>query len=182
MASQIKTSFEITLDAKDWFFNKAEVLRRVGERRNKALLVAGAFISRKAKDLIRSGKKSAAPGKPPKKHKKGSPNLETILFALDPATDSMIVGPIKFNSRGLRKSDRETVPEILEFGGTAEITEHQPEGETKWMPWSDLAKPKYAGKKVRSRRRQATYAPHPFMSMALEKALPEIPEQFRDLI
>lgn len=30
--------------------------------------------------------------------------------------------------------------------------------------------------------RRAVYRPHPFMSVALEKALPKIPEQFRDLI
>jgi len=173
---------EVTMQAKDWFFDRAEVLRRVGEKRNNALLVSGAFISRKAKDLIRSGKGSAKPGSPPKKHQKQSPNLESILFALDPATDSMVVGPIKFNSRGLRKSDRETVPEILEFGGTAEITEYTPDEGKTWMPASDLSKPKYAGKTVRSRRRQATYAAHPFMSVALEKALPKIPEKFRDLI
>lgn len=173
---------EITYAVKDFFFDRAAVMEKVGAKRNKALLTAGAYIRRKARDLLRRGKKPAKPGSPPKIHSDNEPGLKTILFALDPATDSMVVGPIKFNSRGLRKSNRETIPEIQEFGGTAEVIEYTPdEGET-WLTLDELRANKYSRSKVRSRTRQATYAAHPFMSVALERALPKIPEQFRDLI
>lgn len=174
-------ALQITYEVKDWFIDRAAVAERVGKLRQKALMVSGAYIQRKAKDLLRSGKKPAKPGQPPKKHNP-EPNLRSILFFLDPATDSMVVGPIKFNSKGLRNSNRQTVPELMEKGGTAEIIEYTPDGGDTWLNATDLASPKYRGKKVRSRRRQATYAAHPFMSVALEKALPKVPEHLRDLL
>jgi hypothetical protein len=172
---------EVTFAMKDWFLDRDMVAKKIGAARQKALLVSGAFIRRAARDLLRAGKKPAQDGRPPKVHSP-EPNIKTILFALDPATDSMIVGPVKLNSRGVKNSNRETVPQLLEQGGTAEVIEYTPDGGKTWMPASDLARPKYRGKPVKSRRRQATYKPHPFMSVALEKALPKIPEHFRDLI
>jgi hypothetical protein len=177
----VKSPLEITFAAKDWFFDRAEVLRRVGEKRNKALLVAGAFIRRKARDLLRKGKKSAQAGKPPKIHSDQEPNLKTILFALDPATDSMVVGPVKLNQVQQSWIDfgSRTVPQIMEFGDVINVREQRKKGTKEWRR-RDLRFNPTEDREYRVRR--AIYKPHPFMSVALEKALPKIPEQFRDLI
>lgn len=176
-----KSSLEITFAARDWFFDRAAVLDRIGAKRNKALLVAGAFIRRKARDLLRKGKKSAQAGKPPKIHSDQEPNLKTILFALDPATDSLVVGPVKLNQVQQSWIDfgNRTVPQIMEFGDVVNVREMRKKGAKEWRR-RDLRRNPREDEEYRVRR--AIYRPHPFMSVALELALPKVPEKFRDLI
>jgi hypothetical protein len=175
---------DVTYACKEYFLDRAAVLARAGKMRARALGMGGAYIRRKARDLLRKGKKPAQPGKPPKTH--GSePNVRTILFAMDPATDTMLIGPVKLNSaKRLRASNRLTVPELLEQGGTAEVDQYSPDGQ-EWMTL-DLAVKYRKRKKFRGpfqrRKKAAKYSAHPFMAPALAEALPKIPEHFRDLL
>lgn len=171
---------QITYQMKDWFFDRAAVAARVGKLRQKALLVSGAYIQRKAKDLLRSGKKPAKPGKPPKIHTDGK-GLRDILFALDPATDSMVVGPVKLNQVQQSWIDyrSKTVPEIMEFGDVLNVREMRKIGAETWRR-RDLRRNPREDEEYRVRR--AIYRPHPFMSVALKKALPKVPEHLRDLL
>jgi len=172
---------DITYSVTDFFFDQAAVIEKVGKARNRALLVSGAYIRRKGRDLLRRGKKPAKPGQPPKVHS-GEPNLKTILFFLDPATDSMVVGSVKLNTSRRLKSNRSTAAELMEKGGASEITELSPDGGKTWIDRSEATKAAYRGKRMRSRKRMATFTAHPYMRIALEQALPSIPEKFRDLI
>lgn len=174
---------QVTINVKDWFLDRAAVAERVGKLRQRALMVAGSYIRRAARDLLRPAKKSADPGQPPRIHSR-EPNLKTIFFFLDPQTNSMVAGPLKFgNTTPPRNSNRDTTPELQEYGGTAEVTEYALDGEADWLPYSQAKKAaKKAGKTLRSRKRQAVYAEHPFMRAALAAAMPTIPQKFRDLL
>lgn len=171
---------QVTFNVKEYFFDRAEVQARAGKMRAAALKVAGSYIRRKARDLLRRGKKAAKPGKPPKVHS-SEPNLRTVLYFLDPSSDSMVVGPVGLNRRP-KQSDADTVPQLLEFGGRGEVTEYSADGGSTWIDGDERRKARYRGKFLERRKRQAQFAAHPFMSVAMEKALPSIPEKFRDLL
>lgn len=175
---------EITYKITDWFIDRANVLEKVGKARQKALMTAGAYIRRAARDRLKRSKKSAPPGESPRRHSP-DPNLATILFALDPSTDSMVIGPVKLNAKKpLRNSSAETLPQLLEHGGTAEITEYSLTG-AEWMPLPAAVKAKEKRRQperlLKRRTRQVQYS-NPFMGPALQAALPDIPAKFRDLI
>jgi len=142
---------EITFNVTELFFDRAAVQERVGKGRSRAMKVIGAYIRRTARDLQRRSKrKSADPGQPPKAHSP-EPNLRTVLFFLDPATDSMVAGPPKLNAK--LKSDADTVPQLMEQGGQAEIAEYSPDGGKTWMPFSETTKVKHRGKRLIRRNR-----------------------------
>jgi hypothetical protein len=149
-------SFDITFQITELFFDRAAVQERVGKQRNRALMTAGAYS--------------------------GEPNVRTVLFFLDPSTDSMVAGPVKLNAAKRLKSNRSTVPELMEFGGEAEVLELSPDRGKTWITLDESRKAKYRGTRFRSRMRKATFAAHPYMSVALDQALPDVPEHFRDLI
>jgi hypothetical protein len=173
---------DITYSVTDWFFDRAAVMERAGKMRVKAMSTAGAFTRTKARDLIRRGKKSAEPGKPPKTHT-GDPNLETVFFAYDPATGTVVVGSVLLNSsKKLRKADRQTIPELMEQGGQAEIIEFSADNGDTFGPWGTVQKARARGTRIIPRKRVATYAPHPYMQPALDLAMPDVPKELRDLL
>lgn len=173
-------TLELTTAA-EWFFDKAAVLDRIGPKRNKALLVIGAFIRRKARDLQRRSKKSAAPGEPPRRHSP-EPNLATVLFALDPSTDSLVAGSVGLSNRKLKNASRDTLPGLMEFGGEAEVTERSTDRGETWITVDASRKGEHKGKPYFERRVRKKFRGNPYMSVALERALPTVPAKFRDLI
>lgn len=164
------SGFRVTLDVKDMFFDRARVLEQIGRENAKRLSKAGAFIRQRAKSkLKRKGRgkqgrnkrgqftkgRSAAAGEPPAVHGSNSrSDLRFILFGLDRDWESVVIGPVGFPNKRLRGSSAETVPELMEFGGTALV-----------------------GKK----KKRARYAKHPFMGPSLreEVAAGTIPNLFR---
>lgn len=177
--------FVLDAQIKERFFDRSTVLKQMSDRERRALSRMGAFILRRAQtdvlrrtapkgQLRRVGRgrdgrfkriqQSARPGNPPIVHSRNKyASLRNILFALGPSGQSVIVGPVGIPSMRLTGSSAQTVPELLEFGGTATITESvYPSGTT------------YPGKAPTSanaklRKRKATYAGNPFMSVALER-------------
>jgi len=69
----------------------------------------GAFVRRTAKSSIRKRKRISAPGKPPSSHTGLLKNF--IFFGYDATKQSVVVGPIRLNTRV-------NAPEVLEYGGT----------------------------------------------------------------
>lgn len=116
-----------------FFFDRPHVARRIRKGTRRQLGYAGGMTRKIARRSIRPATKKAKrqraknlgrgirknptiskPGKPPKQHTKGRRNLKLILYAFDPGSDSLIVGPLRFKSQG-----GPPVPALLERGGTA---------------------------------------------------------------
>jgi len=135
----------ITMQIKSLFFDKQTVLRAVDKAKRAVLSKAGAFIRTTAKHSIRTKKGSAPAGQPPHSHEGSLRRL--IYFGYDPASDSVVVGPVGFK--------RSTAPNVLEFGGKTEVSRRR------------------RGKVVRTR---VTIDQRPFMGPALEKERPQLPK------
>lgn len=97
--------------AKSLFFDRA-IVSAVDKATRSNLSKAGAFVRRTMKGLIRKGKKSSVPGKPPKSHT--GLLKDFIYFVYEPRSRSVVVGPAKLNKPGL-------APATLEHGGTTTI-------------------------------------------------------------
>jgi hypothetical protein len=108
---------------------------------------AGAFIRTTASQSVRTRKGSAPPGRPPHSHEGSLRRL--IYFGYDPTSDSVVVGP-----EGFRRS---TAPNVLEFGGKADVRRRQ------------------RGKVVQTR---VAIEQRPFMGPALEKERPKLPKRW----
>lgn len=93
----------------DMFFDRAGVVKHIRDGTKSVLAKAGAFGRRTMKGIIRSGKKPAKPGNPPKSH--SGTFKELIFFGYDESTESMVYGPQLF-----KKGDP-PVPQLLNEGG-----------------------------------------------------------------
>lgn len=177
--------FTLDYSMKGRFFDRANVVKQISIRERRALSRMGAFIRQRAKtDVLRRTlpyghrrktgrgrdgrykriRQSSPPGSPPVVHSRDShATLKKILFALGPNGQSVIIGPVGIPRLRLQGSTARTVPELLEFGGTATITEHQYEGSQIWFPGSPSRDKSGSAK---TRRRKVKYAAHPFMSEA----------------
>ena len=151
------------------FFDKQRITNPAEKAKLRNLSKFGAFVMRSARQSIKDRPGASAPGTPPhahtvyetaqsgttksgkpKKPKKFYPFRASILFGYDKANDTTIVGP-QFRA-GSRRSP--TVPQSLEFGGTASI-------------------------QSRGKRVSARFRPRPFMGPALAKELPKFVGLFR---
>lgn len=143
---------------KGGFFDAAAVSKEADKASRKMLSKFGAFARRRMKSSLKYKSGKSAPGSPPNVHRtKGftkakrnrktgattkqavSPLRELIYFALDPATDSVVVGPVKFGGAG------GVAPGLLEKGGTGSFRDSR-SGEVK----------------------RGVYAPRPFVKPAGE--------------
>lgn len=159
------------------FFNQKSVIDAVGKSRAKTLGRAGHKVQQAAKSLlvfkppikkpkysrdpaIRKNqvkeyfahKKADAsrPGQAPFVRRKNYPNLRSVVYAYDPTTTAVIVGPIV---RQKRSMDR-PAPGVHERGGSVTVNVKTTKG----------IKPM-----------TARYSPRPIMGPSLRKAVPEIP-------
>lgn len=177
--------FTLEANAKDWFFDSTKVLERTTKAERSVLIRQGAFLRRRVRtDILRRTKKygtrrlerdkkgrfkrgsrvNARPGQPPIIHSR-DPNasLKKILFAYDANNRSVVVGPAGLDRR-LRGSNRGTIPELLEKGGTSSVEQ--------WAyPNSDVWNFGHAIGNSKSRTIRAKYASHPFMGPGLEKEI-----------
>jgi len=96
------------------FFDGEAVRKHLTRKKRKSLSRQGAFVRRAARSLLRKRKRSAAPGQPPSVHTSGR-NLRTILFAYEPSTGAVVVGPVRFNTKN-------NAAQLNEHGGTATVT------------------------------------------------------------
>ena len=157
---------------KDWFFDGEKVKKAVDKATRKVLSKFGAFVRTTAVHSIKDSTKPSEPGQPPHSHlgarrkatnkrrkqqglapiKGGWKGIKQILFAYNPATESVVIGPVVKD--GLSQS---IVLPILEYGGTETITSH--------------------GKRI-----TVSYQARPFMGPAFEKEKPKLPALWRDSV
>ncbi len=138
-----------------------------------ALQAVGQQIRGEARDLLVRRKGPASAGDPPHVHSKDKRyTLRFILYFYDPATHSLVVGPV-----GLTKTGSLPTPQLLEQGGTVIREEVQIPSNSGWVP---LAIFKHKDKTEGWPRRKRSYhvAARPFMVRALDEALPRIPDEF----
>jgi hypothetical protein len=164
--------FAMTMRMKDFFFDKQSVKSRMSKANRKALSKAGAFMRRRARSSLRRRKKSSAPGQPPSVHTSDRvATLKNILFAYEPQTESLVVGPVKLNQKtllGPQLGDA-TVPQVHEFGATVKVREVKV-----GKGWRSGIRRVRPGQPVRVRA--ATYPERPFMGPALEAEKDNIPD------
>ncbi len=90
-----------TTDDGRTFFNNGSVKALMRKRTDDALKRFGAFVRQRARSSLKARKKPAAPGKPPSVHEGGLKRL--TAFAVDPKTQSVVIGPIAYKSRRARE-------------------------------------------------------------------------------
>jgi len=102
-----------------YFFDREEVIKRLQKRERTALSNTGAYAMKLIRRSMRPGGKSqinSKPGEPPRYHTKLL--RDHILFAYDPAKNSVVVGPRKLNGRSAQH-----IPSLLQFGGKVTLPE-----------------------------------------------------------
>jgi len=171
---------------KESFFDAEAVLKKMDAATRRVMSRFGAFVRRRAQTSIRYRVKPSEPGQPPSAHRTfmrtktnkrtgvskqqpASPLRDLIFFAYSAETQSVIVGPALF-AGSKQQRGRQTIPETLERGGTATITEAMSGGQWRLIYSLELAqrttKP--------TRRRAARIARRAFMAPALEAELPKL--------
>lgn len=158
------TTFTPSRRSREWFFDRPAVESRVDKARIRNLSRIGAFVRRRARSSLRRRKKVSAPGQPPSIHEQKS--LKEIYFAYDPASDSVVIGPVgRSHAGGLLgpQLNELTVPEIHEFGGLVQIRERF-RGD-RWVSYGKVR----PGQPTRTR--QARYPQRAFMRPALDAEL-----------
>lgn len=157
----------IDIKIKDSFFDREKVLRKIDRGRRQMLSRMGAFVRTRAKSSIKYSPAPSYPGDPPKA-RRGSAFRRSILFGYDHSSDSVVVGPIRYNGRNTR------APELLEHGGA-----HTLKKERHIQLLKTTRHGKSRQKRVRATGRwitipagtKLTYAARPFMSPALKKEI-----------
>lgn len=138
---------------KSLFLDRPEVTRRLDRGTVKAFRIVGGRVRLTARNSIRN-----APKKARRKAGRRAPYNRTgrlkksIFFSVDAEADSLLVGPIKLDGK---KTGKEEVPELLEFGGIGRNTRT---GEP------------------------AVYEGFPYMTPAFERELPRVDDVFRDVV
>lgn len=163
---------EVTYRVTQFFLDRAEVQRRVGVARIRALSRQGAFLRRRARtDVLRRRKSVSSPGAAPSIHSRSQvATLKNILFFYDDRTGTVVVGPVKLNQVNRGSSGSISVPSLLEFGGTVSIDEERRIGSRgQWFRRDMRSQRKRSQREYRTRR--ANYRPRPFMSTALEREI-----------
>lgn len=143
---------------------KSRQLARLGKARSEG------DRNRVARVLAALGKAgSSQPGKPPFAHSPDHQSLSMRAIYFAAFQDRVIIGPVRTDG-GFAGSSARTLPELLEFGGSATIREESADGQT----WSLVrgGSSRMAGKKIRQRK--VTYRARPFMNPALVKASPQV--------
>ena len=137
----------ITAEIKGLFFDTAKVAKMVDKGRRKALSRQGAYVRTAARTrVLRRRKRVSRPGQPPSiRSNDKTATLKNILFTYEPASDAVVVGPLKVHTGG-SKPVNATVPQVLEFGGQVR-------------------------RRVRGKKRRTNIRPRPFMSVALEQEI-----------
>lgn len=131
------------------FFDRKDVIDRLGKGKEKALGRAAATCRKKIQQGIRraTNDKPSKPGKPPRQRMEGNDGLRKIFYSFDMQSDTVRLSVLKFN----RKTN---VPSLHEFGGTVQTTFDVlgPTRDTSWMFEPSL--------KNRSVRKQLDYWRH----------------------
>jgi hypothetical protein len=142
-------------EAKGFFFDKQKVASLIDSDTRKYMNRVGGFMRLTIRRSMRDHKGTAPIGSAPFAHTRRI--KETVVYGLDPARLSMVVGPTKLNAKNTG------ILPLLEDGGEAErlLGDHL-EQTTRGLVWTDL-KP-----------RMAKYGARPFIAPAAEKVKPRL--------
>ncbi len=117
-----KPLFGVDLAIKKAFFDRQRVLDSQQKANLRRLSKAGAYIRTRARSKLRRRKRPARPGEPPSVHSRDPrASLKYILFGLGDDKNSVLIGPVALPQSQLKAASAETVPELMEFGGTSEV-------------------------------------------------------------
>jgi hypothetical protein len=145
--------FDVSLKkAKEGFFDRAAVLNAVDKATLQVMSKFGAYVRRSARRSIYKRPRVSRPGKPPSSHL--GILRDKVFFSWDASRRSLIVGPVLAGSRT-------GAPEILEYGGEAEIVKREKGG---------------------TKTARVQIAARPYMAPALAKEEPKLPGMWRDSI
>jgi hypothetical protein len=165
------------------FFDRRAVTDVVDKKKRGLLSKAGAFVRQAARSSIRRRKAVSAAGSPPSAHSRDAvATIKNILFAYEPSTGGVVVGPVALNVKhSLNGSALQggTVPNVLEFGGTLGTFEVQ--GRDGVWRRADLRSRRRIGGRPQ-RMRQARYQARPYMAPAVEREGPKFPALFKNSI
>lgn len=99
------------------FFDRDKVVSVMDKYTRRTLSRFGAFTMRRIRKTLKPKPYPSSPGSPPHV-RPGSNYRKSILFSFSPSTKNVVIGPFLFTgSRRRKRIDKETVPEILEYGG-----------------------------------------------------------------
>ena len=174
----------------NWFFDRPHVASVLGKAEKKFLSKAGGQVRLTARRSIRKkGKARSAPGQGRAREQwlheiqeqpaspAGHPPYthtgflrESILYALDPTDKSVVIGPSK----------SPWLNQLHEFGGrvTMGVWRRKTTGTRVLLKRGPKNKRAYA----REGSTVAVYPPRPFMSPALDKITPKLPEMYKHAV
>jgi hypothetical protein len=181
---------------KSMFFDRQAVKNMMDKRSREVLSHFGALCMRIARNSIRSSDSISSPGSPPSSHvgmenrrirarakaaghhrPKLSTGIKEIYYSYDPSSNSVVIGPVPFNSSelsataGSRGSNLTTL-ELLEYGGTA---------------YRRVKQVEFAGEKYFITHPgfppvRCEYKARPFMGPAFDKAEEQLPAMWADSV
>jgi hypothetical protein len=174
----------LTLSVKRSFFDRPEIIAKIGQRVAKGLNRAGGAVKVTAQRSLRKRKKASSPGMPPTRRTEMGRGLSAILYGFD-GRDSVVIGPVKINgSSGLDPTT--TIPGLHERGESASIREFRVVSLRGQPPaWRRATRRRVRlrpGERLEQRRRSVKYPARPFMQPALEKIKPRLPKLFANSI
>jgi hypothetical protein len=159
---------KFTLDvAKSYFFSAKDWEEVMTPAEVHALSLGGAYIMTAARGLVKRRKNPSDPGRPPSKWS-GLLSGKLLVFAYDPWTHSVVIGPTFLSSphRRVYTFPEPTIPATLEFGGRERV------GYTSTLPSGE----------VLPANRVVRIAARPFMKPAEEKARPRYLEEWQNIL
>ena len=110
------TRFEM----KKSFFDRPEIIARIGEKNATALRNSGGYMQKTAQRSMRRVGKKGRPSKPsmPPRWHGATPSLRTILYAME-GPNRAVIGPVRLNQKAYYGDGMRTgaVPTVHEKGG-----------------------------------------------------------------
>ena len=158
--------FSVGAEIKHLFFDRQSVKNLIAEKERKGLERIGKFLRTRSRSSMRRRKSPSRVGQTPTvwSHSEHA-TLRNILYAYEPSRHGVVIGPVKLAS-ATRNLTANTVPELLEKGGTVGIREKLIHGR-----WVTASTRRRRAKVMATRVRRAVYGPRPFMGPALQKEL-----------
>jgi hypothetical protein len=187
----VAEAFKVSLSLlKQNFFNREMVQRVVRSDARKAFTKFGAYTMRRARKSLRNVPKkrnragsiskryqrftlehgeSSRPGEPP--FSRTGTLKRFILFAYDPGSDSVVIGPARVSGRNAEGLNGQTVPQVLEHGGRVRFFEV-----FKYGGWRRADFRRRETSRLPMRQRVVTYAARPYMRPAFLDTARRLPD------
>lgn len=156
----------------DAFFDRRKVQAAMDRKTGRVLGGTGAatrkFVQRSMRKAGKRGGKAhtSKPGQPPRWHTKIL--RDRIAFSYDSSDQSVVIGPVALSSNEPDgPSNRKTIPELLEFGGT--VRKRATKRRLK------------SGRVVKKPARTLTYKPRPYIAPAVPYAAKVMREKMTNI-